>query len=88
MVVVEAMAAGIPYVASDIPPIREVTDGGVGGLLFNPMDYKNLAMMIKDVLTEDSLRKDLMKGVNRYIEDYDWMKISCNVESQYRGLIK
>ena len=88
MVVVEAMAAGIPYVASDIPPIREVTDGGVGGVLFNPMDYKNLALMIKNVLTEDSLRKDLMTDVNKYIENYDWMKISYDVERQYGRLIK
>jgi len=46
MVVIEAMAAGIPYVASDIPPIREVTSKGIGGLLFEPTNCEDLALKL------------------------------------------
>ena len=47
IVIIEAVAAGIPYVASDIPPIREVTNGGIGGLLCEPKNYNDLALKIK-----------------------------------------
>ena len=61
MVVLEAMAAGTPYVASDIPPIREVTNGGIGGLLFKPTDYHELASKLRTLLNDEAQQKNSRK---------------------------
>ncbi|MGD0954380.1 MAG: glycosyltransferase family 4 protein, partial [Methanotrichaceae archaeon] len=50
MVIIEAMASGTPYVASNIAPIREITGNGIGGLLYMPTDYQDLALKLKMVL--------------------------------------
>lgn len=89
MVIIEAIACGLPYVASDIPPLREVTNGGIGGLLCKPKNYKDLAVNIKTLLTENSSpRTNLMKDVNRYIEKYDWMQAAYEAEKWYKKLLK
>ena len=88
MVVIEAMVADIPYVASDIPPIREATNKGIGGLLYEPGNCKDLALKIKTLLTADSLQPDLMKDVNKHILKHDWAVISHEIEKCYGKLLK
>ena len=48
MPVLEAMAAGIPTVCSDIPPLREVA--GDTALLFDPHDEASLLSALERVL--------------------------------------
>lgn len=88
MVIIEAMACGLPYVASDIPPIREVTNGGIGGKLYEPKDYEDLAVNIKTQLTENTSRTKMMKDINRYIEKYDWRHVAYVAEERYNKLLK
>lgn len=85
MVVIEALAAGIPYVASNISPIYEVTKGGVGGLLFKPMDYGDLAQKIKAILSSS---ENLLDGLNGFIEEYDWRRLASDVEGCYESLLR
>ena len=51
-VLIEAMAAGIPIVASDIPPCREVLDDGRCGLLVPPSDPLALGNAIESLAAE------------------------------------
>ncbi len=79
--VVEAMALKTPYVASDIPAMREATSGGVGGILYTPKDTAELA---------ESLKKALEGGViggSDEIGDYDWKVRAKKVEDAYEQLI-
>ena len=46
----EAMAAGVPIVASDVGACREVLDGGELGILVEPFNPKALALGIKEVI--------------------------------------
>ncbi len=52
IVILEAMACGIPYVCSDIPPLKEVTNNGQGGLLFKVGDSKDLAEKMLSLLKD------------------------------------
>ncbi len=47
---IEAMAAGVPVVASDVPACREVLDNGALGVLVPPGDAAALAAAIAGVL--------------------------------------
>ena len=53
---VEAMAAGLPVVASDIPGYREVVTDGVEGLLVPPRDPEALAAGLVRVLGSPNWR--------------------------------
>ncbi len=68
----EAMACGTPVVASNVSSIPEVVHDAA--LLVDPYNIRELYSAIRDVLTDESLRKDLVwKGENR-IRHFSWEK--------------
>jgi glycosyltransferase involved in cell wall biosynthesis len=83
MVIIEALAASIPYVSSDIPPIREITNGGIGGFLCKTKNYKDLALKIKSLLTDESKRTNVMKNVSSHIEKFEWSNLALDLETYY-----
>jgi len=54
MVILEAMAAGVPVAASRIGGIPDLIRDGETGLLFDPMDYNAMAAAVRSLLTMDS----------------------------------
>jgi glycosyltransferase involved in cell wall biosynthesis len=52
--VVEAMAAGLPVIVSNVPGLRDVV--GEAGLLFDPGNVEQLALCIKKMIEDDQLR--------------------------------
>ncbi len=46
IIIVDSMSYHIPFVALDIPPIREVSKEGKGGCLFIPRNIHDLGMKI------------------------------------------
>ena len=55
--VIEAMAMGLPVVASDIPPIREVVEPTKNALLVDPQDHRALADAIGALLDDPERRR-------------------------------
>lgn len=66
-VVLEAMAAGVPIVATDIPPCREALDGGRCGLLVPPRDASALAEAIQKILDDEPLRRQLVAAATERV---------------------
>lgn len=58
MVLLEAMAAGCPVVATDVGGVSKVIDSEVNGLLVAPRDHGQLAIAIIRLLNHEQLRKD------------------------------
>jgi glycosyltransferase involved in cell wall biosynthesis len=59
---VEGMAWGLPVVASDIPPFREITSEGRFGLHFRTGDHADLARIL-ETLASDPGRLDELSGL-------------------------
>jgi glycosyltransferase involved in cell wall biosynthesis len=55
MAVLEAMAAGIPVVASDVPACREALDGGKTGLLAEPGNPESFADALMQLLANKTI---------------------------------
>ena len=54
--VLEAMAAGIPVIGSDIPGCRELIEAGKTGLLFEPGDVGGLTAALQRIFADDRER--------------------------------
>lgn len=68
----EAMAAGRPIVASDLPSIREVLTDGVNALLVPPGDPAALAGSIRALAYDGTLRTRLAERARQDIQRYSW----------------
>jgi glycosyltransferase involved in cell wall biosynthesis len=71
-VLIEAMAAGVPVIASDIPACREVLDDGRAGILVPPGDPGGLAAAIERILGSDAERARMAEaGRERVRAEFD-----------------
>lgn len=64
----EAMAAGVPVVASDIPGCRHLIDGKTTGLLFRLDEPKQMADSIKRISSDPILRESLSRDGRKLIQ--------------------
>jgi glycosyltransferase involved in cell wall biosynthesis len=60
LVLIEAMAAGVPVVATDVPGVRDVVRPGQTGLLVPPRDPAALAQAIGQLIDDAPLRSRLI----------------------------
>ncbi|CAN5382405.1 N/A [soil metagenome] len=75
LVLIEAMAAGVPIVASDAPGIRDVVRHEKTGLLVDPKNTTGLAFAILRVIEESELRERLIRnGLREARERFGWGK--------------
>ncbi len=80
----EAMAAGIPCVASRITGIPELIRDGVHGLLVTPSDPVELASAIARLMGHSALRQSIAEAARRRIlEEYDFGKNIVALESVF-----
>ena len=85
--VIEAAAAGIPYVISDIDVFKEVTKNGLGGLFFKLGNINSLSNTLEKYLKDDKLYLKKEKEGEKLAKNYSWKKISNQTESLYRKFI-
>jgi starch synthase len=67
---IEAMACGLPVIASDIPGISDILEGGesAGGIIVPKDDLSSFVTQTSRLLTDESLRLELGKRARRRIE--------------------
>jgi phosphatidylinositol alpha-mannosyltransferase len=87
IVLLEAMAAGAPLVASDIDGYRQVASDGVEALLVPPGDPAALAAGIRRVLGDGSLRDGLVARGRERAERYSMASLAEAYLAIYRGLL-
>lgn len=87
IVLVEAMAAGLPVVASDIPGYREVVRAGVDGLLVPAGDPQALAEAVGKVLADGDLARRLSAAARERADAFRWELVAERVEAAYRDAI-
>jgi glycogen(starch) synthase len=86
-VLLEAMQAGLPVVASKTGGIPDVIEDGVNGLLVPPGDPEALARTINRLLADRDLARRLSEEAQERAKDYDWEVLAERVLEVYRGLI-
>ena len=85
-VLVEAMVAGLPVVASDVGGIPEVVRHGETGLLVPPGDVPALTAALDRLVADPALRARLAEGARERARDYSWPHLSTRVADVYRSV--
>ena len=88
MVLVEAMAMGIPVIGTDAGGVKEIIDDGKNGLLFEPDSARELSECIVTLLADKNLRCSMGKqGIKKVKETFDSEKNLGEYERLFYSLI-
>lgn len=83
IVLLEAMAAGAPVVASDLPGYRSVVEDGVTGRLVARDDPRALAAAVDALLENPALATALSDEARKSVVDYDWPVVARRLREVY-----
>lgn len=87
IILLEAMAAGVPIIASDIAGFRSVLQDESEGLLVPPENARELARAAIDLLRDPTRCAEMGACGKRKAAQYDWSIIAQRVLSYYEELI-
>jgi phosphatidylinositol alpha-mannosyltransferase len=82
-VLLEAMAAGTPVVASWIEGFADLIRDEQEGLLAAPRDSEALAAALKRMLSDDGMREEMGKAAGRTALAFSWERMSGQVLDFY-----
>jgi len=81
LTILEAWAARVPVLVSDIPILKEIGDGGVE--FFNPRNQKQMVEKIDELLINQELRNRLIsKGLER-LGNFSWVRMANQTKEIY-----
>ncbi|WP_030268537.1 glycosyltransferase family 4 protein [Streptomyces sp. NRRL B-24484] len=83
IILVEAMSAGAPVLASDLDAFRQVLDGGAAGELFPVEDADALAAAAVKLLGDPERLRDLREAASRHVRRFDWETVGADILSVY-----
>lgn len=83
IVLLEAMAAGVPVVATDIPGYREVARAGTDALLVRPNHPVELASAARRILVDPGLAASLTSAGRARAEEFRWETVARRIEDAY-----
>jgi glycosyltransferase involved in cell wall biosynthesis len=87
VVILEAMAGGLPIIASKVGGIPEIVIDGENGLLCEPKKSEQLAEYISCLMDSWELREKFSLNNKERIKYYNWENITAQLEGIYSGII-
>jgi phosphatidylinositol alpha-mannosyltransferase len=86
IILLEAMAAGTPVVASDIEAFQRVLDEGRSGVHFRSEDSDDLAEKLIGLLSDPGRRDSLRASGLVRAAEFDWSSVARRVVEVYRSV--
>ncbi|MBI2251210.1 MAG: glycosyltransferase family 4 protein [Armatimonadetes bacterium] len=87
IVLIEAMAAKIPVIATRYSAIPDIVMENQTGLLFNLEDFNDLALKLKELIKNEKLKNNLIKNAyNLVTENYTWENCINKFKKTYESL--
>jgi phosphatidylinositol alpha-mannosyltransferase len=83
IILVEAMSAGAPVLATDLDAFSLVLEGGAAGQMFRNGDASALAEAALGLLGDPARRAALRETASRAVRRYDWSVVAGDILSVY-----
>lgn len=83
IILVEAMSAGAPVLASDLDAFGRVLDGGRVGVTYPAGDTGALTRSLMDLLGDEPRRARLAADASRWVRRYDWSTVADQLLAVY-----
>jgi phosphatidyl-myo-inositol alpha-mannosyltransferase len=83
IILVEAMSAGAPVLASDLDAFAQVLDGGAAGELFTGGDPDALAAAAIRLLGDPGRLAELRERGSRHVRRFDWSTVGADILAVY-----
>ena len=83
LILLEAMASGVPIVASRIPGFAAVVKDGEQGLLVPPRDSEALCAALKRMLSDAGMREAMGRLAALHARSWSWDEVSAKVLAFY-----
>jgi phosphatidylinositol alpha-mannosyltransferase len=88
IVLIEAMAAGTPIVATNIEGYSSVITNGENGLLVSPKNSNEIAKSISRIIEDKKLTKKLISAGKKDVEQYRWATVTDQILKVYKKQLK
>ena len=85
-VLLEAMAVGLPIVATNVRGIPEIIKDGENGFLVDPKDAEGIAEKVLQFLANDDLRQRISRNNKERVKGYSWESAIEKLEEVYFSL--
>ncbi|MCX4833769.1 glycosyltransferase family 4 protein [Streptomyces sp. NPDC102340] len=83
IILVEAMSAGAPVLASDLDAFAQVLDQGAAGELFTNEDADTLSVAALRLLGDPDRRAELRARGSKHVRRFDWSTVAADILSVY-----
>lgn len=84
LVLIEAMACGLPVIASNLAGVRSVFNDGKEGLICQPGDVKDLSEKITSLISDENKRLKMAQAARKLVEDkYAWEKVADQILDEF-----
>lgn len=86
-VVLEAMAAGLPIVATKVGGLPEIIKNGENGFLVEPKNAEQISEKVSLILMDSRLRETLSRNNRENSKNFNWDNIAQKLEGIYKKYI-
>ena len=83
MAMIEALASGLPVIATRTGAIHEVVSEGVNGLLYEPGSDEELVAAVRRLLEDETMRRSFGLKARAVAEGRDWEASTATLRSYY-----
>ncbi len=87
IVILEAMAAGLPVIATNVGGIPDIIQDGNNGILIEPANSQAIANAIKQIIGQKDLTSKIIANSWNSLSQYDWDNIANKVFELAKHLI-